>query len=450
MNAGLNITSRGVLPLRLHITNTWTPEEKDPNNGQVISEATWSLKIYGKLADASVAGLLPMAVRERRFTDHIKSIFIQLDKDMYPESNTVEWINPAHQISSNPSLPITGTATGPAPTAQGASSSTSPPVSASSSSTPATTPAATQSTSAQPGATASAAAAASGVSKIKDKYIGVALTGWAGRESASDGFTVKRAGATNTVARIFIAFAHDPPRYRVVPLLAKLLGLTGNETRNRVLLAFWDYVKRESLVEENVIRCDGALQAVFGVDRLPIETILESLDGNLVPEDSAEFVYNVVCDTLPPSAHEVIYDVELEVPGPTWTDLASQITASDPAVAQQEASADNALRVATVALNEARRRHAVLSGFAEEPVRFLQEAFVSEAHDMQRAARNVTTDPLAFERSALYYRDDVIAGSAIVLNKQTKVNYLEKVKKKKDEVNAWLAAHPVPKVRGRR
>lgn len=58
----------------------------------------------------------------------------------------------------------------------------------------------------------------------------------------TDGWEVKRAGDQEIEVKIILFLEHSPSKVKLSPMLSTLLGMH-TETRPRILMALWQYIK---------------------------------------------------------------------------------------------------------------------------------------------------------------------------------------------------------------
>lgn len=81
----------------------------------------------------------------------------------------------------------------------------------------------------------------------------------------TDGFEIRRRGDEPVEVRILMALDGQPERYKVSPQLAKLLHITGPETKAGLVNRLWQYIKTQKLLDaedKRLINMDDDLQQV--------------------------------------------------------------------------------------------------------------------------------------------------------------------------------------------
>jgi SWI/SNF-related matrix-associated actin-dependent regulator of chromatin subfamily D len=105
-------------------------------------------------------------------------------------------------------------------------------------------------------------------------------------------------GSENVKAKIVIALDHSPEKFRVNDDLARLLGLH-TDTKARLILAIWQYVKMNKLqdpTDKKVINNDAALKQIFGVDKMLFTSIASRILPLLAPVDPIIIDYTIRYD----------------------------------------------------------------------------------------------------------------------------------------------------------
>ena len=92
---------------------------------------------------------------------------------------------------------------------------------------------------------------------------------WHASDPPVDGFEISRRGDTNVECRILIHVAHSPERFRVLPPLANLIGVSEG-TRSQVMSAMWKFVKvagAQDKEDASLIRPMGGVEKVGNLER---------------------------------------------------------------------------------------------------------------------------------------------------------------------------------------
>uniref|UniRef100_H0X215 DM2 domain-containing protein n=2 Tax=Otolemur garnettii TaxID=30611 RepID=H0X215_OTOGA len=77
--------------LRIFISNTFNPAKSDTEDGKG-TVASWELRVEGRLLEDSVFSRYDATKQKRKFSSFFKSLFIELDKNLYgPDNHLVEW-----------------------------------------------------------------------------------------------------------------------------------------------------------------------------------------------------------------------------------------------------------------------------------------------------------------------------------------------------------------------
>ena len=102
---------------------------------------------------------------------------------------------------------------------------------------------------------------------------------WHASDPPVDGFEISRRGDTNVECRILIHVAHSPERFRVLPPLANLIGVSEG-TRSQVMSAMWKFVKvagAQDKEDASLIRPMGGVEKVGHLERARPTRVLVAL-----------------------------------------------------------------------------------------------------------------------------------------------------------------------------
>ncbi|TYZ67677.1 hypothetical protein PybrP1_007965, partial [[Pythium] brassicae (nom. inval.)] len=105
--------------------------------------------------------------------------------------------------------------------------------------------------------------------------------------------------ATHTV-RIKLLPTHMPGRYAISEALVAVAGayLSGAAafTKQNIVMAMWEYVKRQYRIKEDECRtvvCDAALARLFAWELLPFSSVVSALNTHLTPVHSVDLEYTL-------------------------------------------------------------------------------------------------------------------------------------------------------------
>jgi chromatin remodeling complex protein RSC6 len=349
---------------------------------------------------------------------------------------------------------------------------------------PSAAPLLSSSPSATAAATASAAAAAAAGSTTKEKEVSYSETiEWRKHTSVSlaDGFEIRRHGSQGFVGDVHVLVQlymdFSPPRFRVSPALARLLGLPlaaapplpslyspaggpanvnpapfiAFETSATVLTAFWDYVKSRGLYDAlavapgssstsgsgGVVRCDAAMQSLFGVETISGAHALSYLQLHMSPAGAEPICipYRLSTSTVsqqspmhapsleptPSPSRVVSYDILTHsplVPGASslseaYSDASAYsggikcASGAPPSIHAAAAALTDKLAGFMMELDRSHRRRVLLSSFSSAPLQSLQLLVASHARDLL-VLPSVTGVDDELERRAEYFHAEWI------------------------------------------
>jgi SWI/SNF-related matrix-associated actin-dependent regulator of chromatin subfamily D len=143
-----------------------------------------------------------------------------------------------------------------------------------------------------------------------------------------DGFEVKRQGAEDTFVRIQLFLEQKPPHLKVSKPLSQLIKVS-LDTKPRILVALWNYIKSQRLQDaedRKLIVNNQPLKEVqletnnfckiFGCEKMTFAQIPELLAQQLTPPDPIEFEYQIKNVESPAK----FFDVPLQLEEPVSFD----------------------------------------------------------------------------------------------------------------------------------
>jgi chromatin remodeling complex protein RSC6 len=331
--------------------------------------------------------------------------------------------------------------------------------------------------------TAAAAAAASSTTKEKEVSYSETIE-WRKHTSVSlaDGFEIRRHGSQGFIGDVHVLVQlymdFSPPRFRVSPALARLLGLPlaaapplpslyapaagagatnvnpapfiAFETSATVLTAFWDYVKSRGLYDAlavapgssstsgsgGVVRCDAAMQSLFGVETMSGAHVLSYLQLHMSPAGAEPICipYRLSTSTVsqqspmhaptleptPSPSRVVSYDILTHsplVPGASslseaYSDASAYsgvkcASGAPPSIHAAAAALTDKLAGFMMELDRSHRRRVLLSSFSSAPLQSLQLLVASHARDLL-VLPSITGVDDELERRAEYFHAEWI------------------------------------------
>lgn len=276
--------------------------------------------------------------------------------------------------------------------------------------------------------------------------------------SLSDGFEVRRRGTGDVQVLLSLYQDFSPPRFRIAPRLAQVLGFPLQapnpagvhasgihpqpfpllETSGAILTSFWEYVKKHELQDPRqpgLVRCDQALAGVLGVQEMQASSVLAHLQAHLSPAACEPVVipYHIRASTAAPAAtasglaaaaaaaapglpspspsHVQCFDLLTYAPVlPSLTEAykdASQYSgvksAPPPSVAAAAARHTEKLSELLLEMDKCNRRREMLQAFSEAPTHVMHCVTAKQAKDQlvcgtraQRAALSRQSRRVAF------------------------------------------------------
>lgn len=200
-----------------------------------------------------------------------------------------------------------------------------------------------------------------------------------------DGFTIRRKGDGPTKIRVVLHLEQQPEHYKVHPELGKILGLK-EESRTGVVQALWNYIKLQGLqdkVDRRIVRPDGHLRPIFGVDQLAFQHIPEVVNRFLMPPDPIILHYTLN-PTVPPPEKPSAWDVEVRVDDTGLKGRMNHVVvqmASE--TARDLTKLDDEIALHAQSLNNAHLKRTFLRAFADDPANFIQTWLASQSRDLE-------------------------------------------------------------------
>ncbi|PNS14998.1 hypothetical protein CAC42_2227 [Sphaceloma murrayae] len=213
-------------------------------------------------------------------------------------------------------------------------------------------------------------------------------------ESSFDKVEFTRKGDEEINVTINLHVDHQPPRYKLSPPLADLLDLPEADTAT-VLSAVWDYVRSNSLAEDDEQRrfiCDEPLRKIFGHEVIPFPSLRELLlaQDHLTDLPPIQLAYTIRLDKdyIAPaqgnSSTPTIYDIRVPLPSPLDAAIKKLATNTDHIVKLREIQdIDADIAVLVQAISRGVQKHKFLTSLSEDPVRFVRRWVGSQKRDLE-------------------------------------------------------------------
>ncbi|GLC46996.1 hypothetical protein PLESTM_002005800 [Pleodorina starrii] len=218
---------------------------------------------------------------------------------------------------------------------------------------------------------------------------------------------IRRQGSRSCKATVLIWPDYQPERYVLPPLLAEVLGMMGHETRSRIMVALYGFIKSRRLQDPNNpinVKLTNELAQVFGCRTLKLSDLGGRLSGLLQPVPPVRIEYDIKLDNLKPAASTssagpasvsglcdlVLYDLDFFQPSPHPHQMAAVLQSY---YKDKEIEAmDTKLTALIRRLNECRRRRALLLTFAHSPIDMTYALLAAQARDVRMARQGSGRD----------------------------------------------------------
>ena len=215
-----------------------------------------------------------------------------------------------------------------------------------------------------------------------------------------DGFEIKRLGDESVPCRIMLKLDYFPDKFRLSPALSKLLQMQF-ETRQTVIMALWQYIKKHRLQDgqdRRMINTNEAMRSVFPAQQIPFPQLNELISPHLMPMDPVVLEYTVRVDVE--KTDPVVYDVEVEVTDSLYMRMAQWVQNH---AGQREIAALDHQQVQMInRIHGHRMKREFMLAFAQDPVNFIQRWMDSQSRDLEVALGDHTVNLEAQRRAAFY------------------------------------------------
>ncbi|KAJ8752601.1 hypothetical protein K2173_005490 [Erythroxylum novogranatense] len=216
-----------------------------------------------------------------------------------------------------------------------------------------------------------------------------------------EGFEVKRKGDKEFNAIIRLEMNYVPERFKLSPALSEILGIEV-ETRPKILVAFWQYVKSQKLQSPNdpsFFMCDPPLQRVFGEEKMKFQAVSQKISQHLTPPQSIHLEHKIKLSGNCPSG-TACYDTVVDVPFPVQKDLAAFLASTEKH--KEIDTCDEVICNAIKKIHEHRRRRAFFLGFSQSPAEFINTLIASQSKDLKLVAGDASRNAEKEHRSEFY------------------------------------------------
>lgn len=216
-----------------------------------------------------------------------------------------------------------------------------------------------------------------------------------------EGFEVKRKGDKEFTARIRLEMNYVPEKFKLSPALSEVLGIEV-ETRSRILVAIWQYVKSRKLQnpsDPSFFMCDPPLQKLFGEEKMKFAMVSQKISQHLTPPQPIHLEHEIKLSGNCPSG-TACYDIVVDVPFPLQKDLAAFLAGTQ---RHKEIDACDELICDSIKkIHEHRRRRAFFLGFSQSPAEFINSLVASQGKDLKLVAGDASRNAEKERRSEFY------------------------------------------------
>jgi SWI/SNF-related matrix-associated actin-dependent regulator of chromatin subfamily D len=321
--------------LRLNIYNTYSNQEAvyhvDSSFGATLNDSpSWTLRMEGRVLENAVAGanfsptsLPTKPTTNRKFSSFFSKIFIQLDKELYPDNDIIEWHKAAQPYDC-------------------------------------------------------------------------------------DGFEVKRPGNQETTAKIVLHLDHQPPQYKISPELGRILGMKDRaETRARILMQIWQYIKVNKLQDpedRKTVINNSTLKDIFGCDRMQFSQIPQLLTEHISPPEPYEIDFRIKLSGTP-TLSERVFDIQIQLDDPASINSTSATLDS---TAKEIDQLDEQISKHIQEINKLKRKRDFMLQFSKAPVEFINSYCDTQLRDYKITTSEPTSLDEEERRSNFYYHPFVV------------------------------------------
>lgn len=201
----------------------------------------------------------------------------------------------------------------------------------------------------------------------------------------NEGFEVKKKGDKEFTAIIRLEMNYVPEKFKLSPALSEVLGIEA-ETRSRVLVAIWHYVKSRKLqipTDQSFFMCDPPLKKVFGEEKMKFAMVSQKISQHLTLPQPIHLEHRIKLSGSCPSG-TTCYDIIVDVPFPLQKDLAAFLASTEK---HKEIDACDQLICDSIKkIHEHRRRRAFFLGFSQSPAEFINGLIASQSKDLKLVA----------------------------------------------------------------
>eukprot|EP01102_Stenamoeba_stenopodia_P005692 TRINITY_DN16433_c0_g1_i1.p1 TRINITY_DN16433_c0_g1~~TRINITY_DN16433_c0_g1_i1.p1 ORF type:complete len:432 (+),score=110.78 TRINITY_DN16433_c0_g1_i1:52-1347(+) len=197
-----------------------------------------------------------------------------------------------------------------------------------------------------------------------------------------DGFEIKRACNFPSTAIIQLHIDYNPPRFKLSQSLSQVLNVH-TETRTRVIVLMWQYIKLHRLVDpddKRQVLLNEPLKKLFGCDKTAFTSLPDMLREHLGPADPIEFTYQIRTsgDT---STFDQTYQIHIEEDDDP---ILQQLNLS-PARKKEVVTLDEVISRSIVSVHDHAKKREFMYAFATDPINFINTLVMNQIRDIKLA-----------------------------------------------------------------
>jgi len=221
----------------------------------------------------------------------------------------------------------------------------------------------------------------------------------------TDGWEIKRTGFEEIDVKIILILEQSPSKVKLSPDLSALLGGLHTETRPRIIMSLWQYVKANKLLDPNdrkTIINDAQLKRIFGCDSMQFSNLPQLLREHLGPPDPIEISYTIRLsgDTM---QYNQYYDLQVDV------DDTIAIQPS-PAYKKEISNIEEQILSTVSQIHEHKRKREFMVNFHTDPINFMHKLIDNQIRDHKLVRSMPGRDPEE-ERQTPFYCQPYIEDS---------------------------------------
>ncbi|KAL4388563.1 hypothetical protein GQ457_09G008810 [Hibiscus cannabinus] len=197
-----------------------------------------------------------------------------------------------------------------------------------------------------------------------------------------EGFEVKRNGDKEFTVNIRLEMNYVPEKFKLSPALTEVLGIEV-DTRPRILVAIWHYVKARKLqnpYDPSCFNCDAQLQRVFGEDKVKFSMVPQKILQHLSPPPPIHLQHKIKLSGNCPAGN-ACYDVLVDIPFPIQRELSALLANGENT--KEIDACDESICATIRKIHEHCRRRAFFLGFSQSPVEFINALTQSQSQDLK-------------------------------------------------------------------